>query len=439
MKLKQVLFSLLIAILIFGCNDTQQPQTSKIKSKTVEKNSRDNRSTNTNATETQETNETKEIVDYTPQLPYEIKEDGLYIYNDGPALKEKINSYSYKYVRKNYSYIRVKSSKDKIISVEVPKIYRNCGAVVTSKTDLGKPTLFELGYERHKEREIKPEDNRFGVDKKVEKPIRICEKRLWKEISYDYIPSKNFTQMTTSEFLNNGIVIIGKHISRVVIKSIEHLPKYGDKILVKYEKKIYKCNGEIAADYILKPEVIADFKRINFKENIFEFIRNKPLPGNSDYLSDVEFTRLCENIHQLIPRKIDRTIHKKYNFRPGYYLIEYYNGEVLYDYHCIKLGIKGSIPKLWDALSFGEPTGNQQEFADNKYVLVVAECNSESEAVHLIKQKDSYPLVILPYKKYDGKILVGRLFYDKNSAEIELQRLINMGFKKESMKIISLK
>jgi len=182
---------------------------------------------------------------------------------------------------------------------------------------------------------------------------------------------------------------------------LDHLPKYGKKILVKYEKITYDCDGNEIKKYKLVPKVVADFKRIHFKENIFEFIEEQPLPKDADYLSDEEFQRLCENIHQLIPRNpFDRTIHTKPDLRSGYYLIEYYNGDKLLDYHCVKIGIP--------------------------------------QAQNFIKKKDPYPLVVLPFKK-DGNYCVGRMFYNRKSATIEMQRFLNMGIKRETMQILPFK
>ncbi|MFC2129883.1 hypothetical protein ACFLSQ_00455 [Bacteroidota bacterium] len=386
-------------------------------------------------TETVETLEASDISDLSPQLPYELKDDGLYVYVDGPSIKEQLDKKCYRYLQKNYKYIRIESNKDKIISEEGPKRYQRCTVLKSCDDDLGKPSLFELGYERHKEREIKPEDNRYGKEKIVERKWFEKEKRIYEKVNYDYIPDEYFTQLTTKEFARNGMVISGKHISRVVIKTIEHLPKYGHKILVRYEKTRYNCDGDVIRKYILEPELIANFKRIDFKENIFEFVEEEPLPRDADYLSDAEFVKLLENIHQFIPRQNDRTIHKKHSFRPGYYLIEYYNGDMLLDYHCVKLGRPGHAPPLWDALSFDKPVAVNHEFADDKYVLVLAECHNISQAEHFIKKKDPYPLVILPFKK-DGKFLVGRMYYNEKSAKKEMQRFVNMGIKKETMQIL---
>jgi len=378
----------------------------------------------------------EKISDVIPELPYELKDDGVYVYADGPELKEKIDKYCYETKRDNFRYIKVNSSRDAIINEMGPKTFQNCKVEKVCEEDLGKPSLHELGYERHQEREIKPEDNRFGKKKKITKQWSEFERNLLSEVKYDYISSTEFTQITTSEFQNNGIVIIGKHISRVIVKTVEHLPKYGDKILVKYEKTTFDCDGNSTGTYILEPQVVANFKRVNFKENIFEFIKENPLPKDADYLSDGEFIRLCENIHQFIPRENDRTIHTNHTYRPGYYLIEYYNGNQLLDFHCIKLGSPGKSPQLWDALKFNEPVEVKVTYSEERYVLVVAECNTINQADQVVRQKDPYPYAILPYKNKNGKILVGRIFYNKASAEIEMQRLLNMGVKRETMKLL---
>jgi hypothetical protein len=382
-----------------------------------------------------------EINDFTPQLPYELKEDGLYVYLDGPYQREAVDKNCFKYVQKNYKYVLVPSNKDKIVSEEGRRTYQNCKVLKSCESDLGKPSLYELGYERHEEREIKPEDKRFGRKKVVESKWFEYEKKPYEIMNYDYILDKYFTQISPEEFRNNGIVIIGKHISRVVIKTVEHLPKYGNKILVKLERKIYDCDGNETQRYILEPKVVANFKRINFKENIFEFIEEEPLPENARYLSDDEFTRLCENIHQFIPREFDKTLHTTHTYRQGYYIIEYYNGNVLCDYQCIKLGSKGTAPSSWDAISFDPPKAVEENFASEKTekcVLILAQTNSIESAEHYINKKAPYPLVIMPFKK-DGQYLVGRMFYNKKSAENEMQRFINMGIKKESMQILPFK
>ncbi|MFH1051407.1 MAG: hypothetical protein V1779_10830 [bacterium] len=379
-----------------------------------------------------------EINDFTPQLPYELKEDGLYVYIDGPDKKERVDKFCFNYLQKNYKYIRIPSNRDKIVTEDGPKTYQNCKVWRSCESNLGKPSLYELGYERHEEREIKPEDNRFGRKKIVEKKWEDREKRLYEESNYDYILDKYFTQMSPDEFRKNGIVIIGKHISRVVIKTVEHMPKHRQKILVRYEKIRYDCNGNEIKKYQLEPKVVANFKRINFKENIFEFIEEEPLPKDARYLSDDEFTRLCENIHQFIPREFDKTIHTTHTYRPGYYLIEYYNGNVLCDYQCVKLGSKGNPPPSWNALSFDEPESIDEGFASEKpekYVLILAQTKDIPSAEHYINKKAPYPLVILPFKK-NGQYLVGRMYYNKKAAENEMKRFVNMGKKQESMQIL---
>ena len=93
--------------------------------------------------------------------------------------------------------------------------------------------------------------------------------------------------------------------------------------------------------------------------------------------------------------------------------IEYYNGDVLYDYQCIKLGRPGRKTPLWNALQFDSPTSEIFEAPEQKYALILAECNSMAEAENFLKQKDSYPVVILPFNN-NGKVLVGKMFYNKS-------------------------
>jgi hypothetical protein len=379
--------------------------------------------------------------DMTPQKPYQIKEDGLYVYADGPS---KVNYHDNKncfdYVQKNYKYIKVPSMADEVKEDKI-EIWGCCLVEKSCTSDLGKPSLYELGYERHKEREIKPEDNRFGVPVEVERTWHQFEKKVVDEYRIKYIEKDNFTKMTKKEFVQNGIVIIGKQISRVVIKIPVPLPfKYKiDRIPVGYTKIHYGCCGK-HDETVYSPYTIADFKRINLKENIFEFIEEDPLPKDAAYLSDEQFIKLSEDIHQFIPRKNDKTIHpKEFNsFNAGYYIIEYYNGDQLYDYHCIQIDGKGRPPKYWDPLEFNPPVKQEISFANEKYALIFSECKSIEEAEHFIRVKDSYPLIILP-NSTQGDYLVGRIFYSKKAAENEMKRVVNMGFKKEKIRIEKIK
>lgn len=435
--MKRFLTIIIGVVLLVSCNNNEKNNTANnIKNTNVTNEQPLNRQ----SSQTVQVNENnsvqnEQIINHTPQLPYELKEDGIYVYVDGPYKTRKIDTYCYEYTLKNYSYNKIESQKNKIESAEGSKKYQICSVPISCKTNLGKPTLYELGYERHKEREIKPEDNRFGKSKNIEKTRKIQEKRILEEVNYQYLLDEHAIQITKKEFIKNGIVIIGKHISRVVIKSLKKLPKYGNKILVKYEKIRYKCNGAVSKRNILEPKVIADFKRINLKENIFEFIKNQPLPETADYLSDGEFIRLSENIHQFIPRINDMTIHNKANYTSGYYLIEYYNGNVLYDYHCIKLGNPGKPTPYWDKLNFNSPVQDYYDTPEQKFALILAECNTVSEATHFINQKDAFPLVILPFRN-NGKVLVGKMFYSEISGKNEMQRYINMGINKNTMQLL---
>ena len=198
------LMLVIVLVLIFGCSSEQKQDPAK-----------DNKqqSSTSNATSKE-----AKYSDLTPQKPYELKEDGLYVYADGPDIKNfQDNKKCWEYVQKNYKYVRVPSQASNI-KEDKREIMGVCRVEKKCTTDLGKPSLYELGYERHKEREIKPEDNRFGVPIVVEKTWYENEKKLEYEYQIKYIDKSHFTKMTQKEFQNNGIVIIGKQISRVVIK-----------------------------------------------------------------------------------------------------------------------------------------------------------------------------------------------------------------------------
>ena len=414
----------IVCALLFGCNSEQKQEPKEKKAETT---------TTGNATSKE-----AKYSDLTPQKPYELKEDGLYVYADGPDIKNKQdNKVCWEYIQKNYKYIRV-SSQAANVKDDKRDIMGVCRVEKKCTTDLGKPSLFELGYERHKEREIKPEDNRFGVPIIVEKTWYENEKSLEYEYKIKYIDKSHFTKMTQQEFQNNGIVIIGKQISRVVIKKPVLLPFVYDqaKIPVEWTRTHYFCDGHSTKEEHV-PVIMADFKRINLLENIFEFIEEDPLPKTASYLSDEQFVRLSENIHQFIPRTNDKTIHPKITayFTPGYYLIEYYNGDQLLSYHCILIDGKGAHPPYWDPLKYDPPGKADLTIANEKYALIIAECKTQAEAEHIIKSKDPYPIIILP-NSTQGNYLVGRLFYNKQAAENELKRMINMGLNKGQIRIV---
>jgi hypothetical protein len=288
-------------------------------------------------------------------LPYELKEPGLYVYADGPDVKLWHNSRCFEYIQKNYKYIPVPLQDE---MNDTREIWDYCCVQKTCITDLGKPSLKELGYDRHKEREIKPEDNRFGVN--VTKEIKWWDKELTKiaEYSYKYVDADKFIKMTPYEFINNGIIIIGKNISRVLIKKPLAAPFAINKrrILVEYTYDYFGCNSKPWSETVSAP-IIANFRRIDLKENIFEFIQEEPLPDNASYLTDEQFIKLSEDVYQLIPRQIDKTLNPvTFNaYYPGYYLIEYYEGNKLVAWYGILLNGKGEKPPLWPGLVIKYP------------------------------------------------------------------------------------
>jgi hypothetical protein len=295
----------------------------------------------------------------------------------------------------------------------------------------------ELGYDRPKERverEIKPEDDRFGVGKTVSKKVIKLEKRIKCETEYLTIPKSAFMELSIKEFVENGIVIIGKHVSRVIIKSLDNLPKWADRVAVQKSIKCFDCSGKSTENVII-PHVIADFKKNHFKENIFEFIVEEPIPNNSAYLSDEEFMKLTNDIHQLIPRVYDRTIHNVAKYKPDYYIIEYYNGDVLYDYQCIKLNSEaGPVPKLWDKLTTQVPDpSNKVPMSDEKCYLVLAEFNTKQDVKNFVSRNPVGDGLI--YHLQNGKSILAVECESTKRAEAEMKRYINMGFKKENIRI----
>jgi hypothetical protein len=371
--------------------------------------------------------------DVTHYKPYELKEDGLYIYYDGPKLSDRVDKMCENVKLKNYKYQPVPSQKNNIKTDEL-KYWQNCPVVRECESNYGKPSLKELGYERHREREIKPEDNRFGkVITKTEKWTE-TEKRIRQEIFINYIDADRFMKMSRQEFLENGIVIIGKRISRVVVKKSPSLPfAYNPyRIPVGYTVKTYNCDGLVKTDdYGLVQ--LGDFKRIDLKENIFEFIQEDPLPGNSSYLSDLQMKSLSEYIHQLIPRHpYDGTVRQSFYYPPGYYIIEYYNGDQLNDYLCIQLlsSPYPYSPTPVNTLSFDKPTSPDSPVSEKGWALILGKFNTLGEASNFIKMKDPYPLVVLSSK--DGKYYAGRMFYDRNAAELERKRILNTGVSRQA-------
>ncbi|MCK5742768.1 MAG: hypothetical protein KAH48_11155 [Chlorobi bacterium] len=370
-----------------------------------------------------------ELVDKNGKV-YPLKEDGLYAYIDGPDTKKSIGNKCFESGQKNYKYLRLPSKTSKIQFEEKETKRQTCNVSRSCDDNLGKPSLFQLGYDRHKEREIKPEDNRFGRNLTKTKNWIEKESRLFEKLEYKFIDKSEFMQFTVKEFETNGIVIVGKRISRVVIKSIAHLPKWGNKIVVAYDKIRFDCKGAETSRYSLLPKVIADFKRIHFKENIFEFIKEEPLPGDANYISDMDFINLSESIHQLIPRIRDRTIHKYHKYRQGYYLVEYYTGDELIEYHCIKLGSPGRQPSLFPPLSIESPKHSESN------VLVFGVFEEMYKAEELVKSKDPYPLMIY-VGTASSKYYVGRKYTNMESLNKEMNRLIRDGVDKKSLKVIS--
>jgi len=372
------------------------------------------------------------------EFPYTIKDNGLYVFVDGPAKKKFHDKKCFDYIQKNYKYLRLDSKVKQVTDGSITTKWQYCSVERSCQSHLGKPSLYELGYERHKEREIKPEDNRFG--KEVVKTTKWIEKekRIYETVYYKFIDAKEFTQISLKEFVNNGIIVIGNHISRVVIKNIAHLPKWGNKILVYYEKTRLNCQGGEISKYELQPEIIANFRRINFKENIFEFINEEPLPEDADYLSDSEFNRLTENIYQFVPRgPADRTIHKKHSFRPGYYIIEYYDEDNLFQYHCVKIGNPGKKPPLTDPLKFTAPSKISQNKNSKKYGVKFGTFPSRSEASDFISNQAPYSLEIL--ETVNGQYIACKRFSNKETASSERKNLIEQGWTGPSLSIILIK
>lgn len=386
-------------------------------------------------------------------LTYSLKEDGLYVYADGPAIKVSNNGSCFYYKQKNYKYIKLDSKTDKIAEDKFDT-YGECFIERKCTTDLGKPSLFELGYERHKEREIKPEDNRFGIPKLVESRWTEIISKVKEQKRIKYISSDQFTVISSEEFKENGIVIIGDNISRVVIKKPVQLQfSYNPyNIVVEYSITQINCDG--TTNYLkYEPELIANFKRIDLKENIFEFIQENPLPGNAAYLTDSQLHELSGRTVQLIPRTDDRTIRPGSinKYEPGYYFVEYYSGDRLINFHCIRLNGKGQTPDLWDALKYNAPNAaptnvstvpvkSKNIKSTNKTVaLVVNEFNNRNDAENFIKSKDSYPFIVLPESE-NNQYLVGRYFNNLKSANKELKRLSkSKSFKKNNLRIIEKK
>ena len=198
--------------------------------------------------------------------------------------------------------------------------------------------------------------------------------------------------------------------------------------------RYFDCSGKEVDRRTVAPKELADFKKIHFKENIFEFIEEEPIPGNSAYLSDEEFMKLTNDVHQLIPRIYDRTIHNVAYYNPDYYIIEYYNGEVLYDYQCIRITGSGNEPKLWDRLNTQAPTPSAKiSSSTEKCYLVISEFTSTADAKNFIKKKPTGDALL--YHLPNGKTVLAVVCENKKKAETEMKRYTNMGFKKESLRI----
>ncbi|MCX7736665.1 MAG: hypothetical protein N2319_08110 [Candidatus Kapabacteria bacterium] len=431
-----IIISFIIVYGFVSCTNKNPEQTEK--NKTTETTQKTNEGKGGGANEAEK--EATKVQDVNPEMysdvthykPYELKEDGLYIYYDGPKLSDKVDKKCESVKLKNYKYQPVPSQRTNIKTDEM-KTWQYCQVIRECESNLGKPSLRELGYERHKEREIKPEDNRFGqVITKKEKWTE-NERRIKQEIFINYIDSDKFMKMSRQEFLENGVVIIGKRISRVVVKKSPTLPFFytPTRIPVSFTVKNYNCDGLVNTnEYGLVQ--LGDFKRIDLKENIFEFIQEEPLPGNASYLSDLQMKSLSEYIHQLIPRHpYDGTVHKSFYYPPGYYFIEYYNGDQLYDYLCIQLiSAPYPPPAPVKPLSFNKPAPPDSPVSEKGWALILGKFNTLGEASNFIKMKDPYPLVVLSSK--DGKYYAGRMFYDKNAAEMEKKRILNTGVSRQA-------
>lgn len=365
---------------------------------------------------------------------YELKDDGLYIYADCKPIIEPFGEKGTSVVQKNYKYIPVPSEKTHIKFVEGPRVWDWCDTIKKAEHYKGKPSLKELGYERHKEREIRPEDNRFGVAVTKEKDYLDRVKVIRKTTDYNVLPKSAFIEVSIKEFVENGIVIIGKHVSRVVIKSLAKLPVFKDEVVVgAFVREFKPCTWQIDKEYTILPEEIASFKKIDIKENIHEFVKDEPIPASRAYLSENEYLKLINDIHQLIPRIFDATTHKVARYVEGYYLIEYYNGDVLYDYQCIKLSKAANAPRLWDPLEVTAPKSISNEPGKDVHRLVVAEFGTIRDAEAFIYNNQIYDVLV--YRRDNGKYFIGKSFNSKAEAENELNRYANRGIKKESMKI----
>jgi hypothetical protein len=417
------MFAFCFVLFLLSCNEQNNqklPQAKdSAKNEPVKKESTSSIQNNTN------------FVDNSPaQKVYELKEDGLYIYSDA-APKIDTSKLGFKtIIQKNFKYLRVPSSNELLGNKEE---INNQICDTTGKNNFGKPSLEELGYDRHKEREIMPEDNRFGINKF--KDTTIQHKKKGTVTKFKTLTASAFMKMSRNEFKENGIVIIGKHISRVVIKSLDNLPTWGDTVVVEKTETTFDCYGEETGTIVTLPIVIADFQRINFKENIFEFVKEDPIPNNSAYLSDEELMKLTNDIHQLIPRVNARPIRNVAVYIPGYYIIEYYNGDQLYTYHCIKLTNGPSpYPALWDKLEINAPTSSANvQISNDKCYLVISEFNTTEEARNFVKRKPVGDALI--YHLQNGKSVLAVECESKKLAESEMKRYLNMGFSKESLKI----
>lgn len=386
----------------------------------------------------------KSLASSIPQKVYELKENGIYVYRDAREerdYKPETHNRCWTVTKQNYRYVKLNEAKS-LFQFKQP-IIGLCNVEKSCFSELGKPSLFQLGYERHKEREIKPEDNRFGKDVTVPRIWTEKEDTEIGDLVADCMFASDFTSLTRTEFVNNGIVIIGKNISRVVIKKLPRRKAFVPNDLIPVNMKItrYGCPESKSKFHQEEYEAvtIANFMRVDFKENIFEFIKEESLPNNASYLSDEQLLRLREDVYQLIPRSIDKTLNprKRNHYEPGYYIIEYYEGNQVYKYQGIKIiPSAGPKPSYAEPLKYCKPSAPDLGVTtNNKCALVFAEYNTEEEAEAFVNKESSMPLVVLPLR---GTFYVARIFINKKMAETERSRLVRTGINKNQLKIIDL-
>ena len=343
--------------------------------------------------------ENGEVNDMRPSLPYEIKDDGLYMY-------------------RIHRYIRI-MPLDPIVEIRTITDTKETPQIKAPKK-LETPSLYELGYKRG-EREIYPQDNMFG--KKYQSKVP-CDCPPYKDysasfnkescdITTKYIPKKLFCRINVNEFNGHGLVIIGKQISRVEMYKVNPRKGHPNDILISY---VNNCKNIKSPE----PIKISDFEAIALQENVFEFIEEEPLPGYAAYLSELQHVRLRENLHQFLPRK---------RIRPGYYYVKYYNGTNVFERHCIHIVTNKTDgkPRQLRRKSFDEPENQPERCGyENKVYLIVGSCSTYEAAQRFKKMKDGYPTEI--FESEDGtKFRIGRGFPDRESAEKERLRLKNAG------------